>query len=73
MLKHVLTSRWLAIALAANLMLWLSMLYTVFAIDMYSDHRVYFIATTWIIFVIPFLILGGWSSLHTRVSGGTKW
>ena len=54
-------------------MLWLSMLYTVFAIDMYSDHRVYFIATTWIIFVIPFLILGGWSSLHTRVSGGTKW
>jgi hypothetical protein len=58
-LKQVLTCRWLAIALAANLMLWLSMLYTVFVIDMYSEHRAYFIATTWIIFVIPFFILGG--------------
>jgi hypothetical protein len=52
------TLRYLLIALAANVILWLSMLYTVFAIDKYYKHRAFFDTMTWVIFLILFFMFG---------------
>jgi hypothetical protein len=58
MLTCCLMLRYLVIALAANLMLWLSMLYTVFAIEQYPKHSAFFISISWITFLAPFLLIG---------------
>jgi hypothetical protein len=49
--------RWLTIALMANLLLWVSMLYTVIRVNDYATERRMFIAKGLVILMIPLAIV----------------